>query len=278
MKAPVLAGLLLGIAAATPGLGAVDLARALQPASICYYYTSIDITTVSIGASPTAATVTVAASGASQTPPAPPGPLSSALVTTPPQPTDRSIILSIVPLAANGKRDDSTQALGGFVNTEELTPNPSSCSNATVMALSSSGELYVDGLAVFSEDNNYVIFRSLGNPPQDAITTTFTDVGGYLVWQNQSFLDGEAQFCQVSSSGQTYITFSEEAEWPSNCSPVSLQVYDGEKRLYYINTSLRRLITMFLSRAMSEWTNRGVHNHQTLVSNWKQVNYVCTSV
>ncbi|KAH7183503.1 uncharacterized protein B0J16DRAFT_416555 [Fusarium flagelliforme] len=132
------------------------------------------------------------------------------------EPNGQRIILLITPSGGNTKRD-----VGGFVGDD----NPDICTFATVFILGQGG-LSQDGVPFAYLGNGYQKFDSSPALPIDPITTTFSSEGGVLKFANSALPNSQASFCQTSSDGQVYITFTSK---PSGCVPVALNVYAAER-------------------------------------------------
>ncbi|KAI8714711.1 hypothetical protein NCS52_01191500 [Fusarium sp. LHS14.1] len=121
--------------------------------------------------------------------------------------------------------DVSKRELRGFVGNS----NPQVCTFASVFTLGSgpaSGELFDADVPIYYQGEDYQAFQALGSPPGGAITKTFANEGGTLQFKNPSLPNGQATFCQDSSSGLVYMVFTSA---PLNCAPVRLSVYGVEK-------------------------------------------------
>lgn len=135
-------------------------------------------------------------------------------------PGDRSIIFQVVPSTDPEKRDLSRRALGGFIGSPSAA-NPDACTDATEFSLIS-GQLLDNGVPLYYDGEEFKLLSGQGQPPDDAVTTGFQNVGGSLRFINSSLPNGEAFFCQDSAAGQVYITFS---DLPDGCRPVLIAVY-----------------------------------------------------
>ncbi|UPL02098.1 hypothetical protein LCI18_013032 [Fusarium solani-melongenae] len=104
-------------------------------------------------------------------------------------------------------RDLSKRARGGFVGGENAV-NPNTCTDASTFSLVS-GQLFDNGLPIYYSGEAYKILKvsSIVNP---------------------SLPNGQAGFCQDSTTGEVYITFS---RGPADCAPVSLIIYSVEQCL-----------------------------------------------
>ncbi|RYP41337.1 hypothetical protein DL767_001094 [Monosporascus sp. MG133] len=60
-----------------------------------------------------------------------------------------------------------------------------------------------------------------------SISTTFTTIGGILAWDNETFFNGAAEFCQASN-GTVYAHFT-GAGGPEDCVPIDLVVYMAQQ-------------------------------------------------
>ncbi|KAM6512335.1 hypothetical protein FSOLCH5_010050 [Fusarium solani] len=121
--------------------------------------------------------------------------------------------------------DVSKRELRGFVGNS----NPQVCTFASVFTLGSgpnSGKLFDGDFPLYYQGEDYQAFQELGSPPDGAITRTFANEGGTLQFKNPSLPNGQATFCQDSSSGLVYMVFT---SGPPNCTPVRLSVYGVEK-------------------------------------------------
>ncbi|RGP76882.1 hypothetical protein FLONG3_4965 [Fusarium longipes] len=125
------------------------------------------------------------------------------------EPLGEAIILQINPNTRLMKRDTIF-----FGNN-----NPPDCSSATVFRLDSD-KLLLNGVPVYYAGEEYQELAAGGQPPIDAITTTFSVSAGQLVWRNSAF--GDAGFCYVETNGKLYITFGSS---PVGCEVVSLTAY-----------------------------------------------------
>ncbi|RSM00409.1 hypothetical protein CEP52_009118 [Fusarium oligoseptatum] len=151
-------------------------------------------------------------------------PVSTA--TAGPNPGGRIIIFQVIPSTDPEKRDLSKRALGGYVASGG-TVNPDVCTDADTFTLTS-GQLLDNDIPIYYDGEEFKLFGGQGPPPDDAITTTFENVGGSLRWVNPSLPNGQAGFCQVAASGQVYITFSSR---PEGCRPVTISVFTVEQCL-----------------------------------------------
>ncbi|PTD07842.1 hypothetical protein FCULG_00005295 [Fusarium culmorum] len=133
---------------------------------------------------------------------------ASATTTSVSEPAGEAVILQINRIRRLSKRDTT------FVGND----NPSDCTFASVFRLDN-GKLLDNGVPVYYAGDERQELAANGQPPADAITTTFSVIGGKLAWENEAF--GEAEFCYLESDGKIYITFGSSA----GCEPVSLTVY-----------------------------------------------------
>ncbi|RSM18294.1 hypothetical protein CDV31_002813 [Fusarium ambrosium] len=121
--------------------------------------------------------------------------------------------------------DISKRELRGFVGNS----NPQVCTFASIFTLGTgpaSGQLFDGNVPLYYQGEDYQAFQALGSPPDGAITRTFANEGGTLQFKNPSLPNGQATFCQESSSGLVYMVFT---SGPPNCTPVQLSVYGVEK-------------------------------------------------
>ncbi|KAJ4253404.1 hypothetical protein NW762_010561 [Fusarium torreyae] len=102
--------------------------------------------------------------------------------------------------------------------------NPSDCSSATIYHLASGQLLDSEVPFYYTSGQEYQEFGTQGEPPADAVKTTFSIARGALRWANDAF--GGAAFCQDQSNGKVYIIFSSA---PSNCQRVTLVAYKPEE-------------------------------------------------
>ncbi|KAF4957870.1 hypothetical protein FSARC_11166 [Fusarium sarcochroum] len=132
--------------------------------------------------------------------------------TTSSEPTSEDYFFEILPLRRRLSKRDTPHYVG--------PNNPSDCTSATIYHLAS-GQL-LDGEVPFyyTSGQEYQEFGTQGEPPADAVKTTFSIARDVLRWENDAF--GEAAFCQVESTGKVYIIFDSA---PSNCQRVSLLAY-----------------------------------------------------
>ncbi|RSL55856.1 hypothetical protein CEP53_006969 [Fusarium sp. AF-6] len=152
------------------------------------------------------------------------GPVSTA--TAGPSPGGRNIIFQVVPSTDPEKRDLSKRALGGYVASGDAV-NPDVCTDADTFSLTS-GQLLDNDIPIYYDGEEFKLFGGQGPLPDDAITTTFQNVGGSLRWVNPSLPNGQASFCQDPTTGQVYITFSGQ---PDGCRPVTISVFTIEECL-----------------------------------------------
>lgn len=212
MKAHLFAISLLGISTGVAQQhGVAALEKRLDPSfavSVCYTYQTTYLTTVS----------TSTRSSSIGAPSASP---SSSIAFFP-------IVLGVVTNNPQKRDLEKRVGLGGFVSDNEADPNPSSCLAGTIFYLQVGGGLLLDAgqPLYFLTGFLFEKFKSVGAPPQGAITTFFNiDASGFLSWTNQAFLNGAAGFCQVPATGQVYATFGQQTSTPVGCVTVRLQVY-----------------------------------------------------
>ncbi|RFN49887.1 hypothetical protein FIE12Z_5874 [Fusarium flagelliforme] len=161
-----------------------------------------------------------------------------------PAPGGRSVVFRIVPNSDDTKRIKRgifERDLGGIVGSQSDL-----CSEAIVFSLSQ-GRLFEDESPIYYNGESYKELGGQTGPvPDNAITTTFVDNGGYIQFVNTDLPNGRAGFCQVASSGQVYLTFGFA---PPNCVPVRLSVIgveecvDGASTSATDTTSIRTRIT-----------------------------------
>ncbi|KAF4344580.1 hypothetical protein FBEOM_1478 [Fusarium beomiforme] len=132
------------------------------------------------------------------------------------EPTGQRIILLITPSGGTTKRD-----VGGFVG----EGNPDVCTFATLFTLRE-GQLSEGGVPVSYLGDAYQKLQASSSSGNGAISTTFSSDGDILSFRNPSLPNGGASFCQDSSDGQVYMTFTSK---PPGCVPVSLNVYKAEQ-------------------------------------------------
>ncbi|KAH9885643.1 hypothetical protein F4778DRAFT_798793 [Xylariomycetidae sp. FL2044] len=139
------------------------------------------------------------------------------------------VILTVVPSIPNTNPNSKPgtpkrqEPAGGFVS-DEATAAPI-CTDGTPFNLTL-GQLTSDGLAVTTDPG--FSFTELTPSPGGSILTTFFDADDVLHWQNDTFYQGEAGFCQVPS-GKIFATFTSEDGWPLNCAPISILVYKARQ-------------------------------------------------
>ncbi|SPJ75735.1 uncharacterized protein FTOL_05466 [Fusarium torulosum] len=100
--------------------------------------------------------------------------------------------------------------------------NPTDCTSATVYRLISD-QLLDGGVPFYYTGQEYQEFGAQGDPPANAVKTTFSIAGGKLKWTNNAF--DNAAFCQDVSDGKVYITFDSR---PDNCQSVWLMAIKAE--------------------------------------------------
>ncbi|GKU03379.1 unnamed protein product [Fusarium langsethiae] len=137
-----------------------------------------------------------------------------------PEPDGRDVVFRIIPSSDDTKRSFHKRALGGYVGSQTDL-----CDDAVVYNLFQ-GRLYEGGFPIYYNSESYKELRGEEGPlPRGAVTTTFLDDGGYIEFISSSLPGGRAGFCQVSSSGQVYLTFESS---PPDCAPVRLAVIGDE--------------------------------------------------
>ncbi|CAF3466606.1 unnamed protein product [Fusarium graminearum] len=132
------------------------------------------------------------------------------------EPAGERIILLITQSGSNTKRQ-----IGSFVG----DGNPDVCTFATVFVLGQR-RLSQNGIPVAYLGDDYQKLESSSELPIDSVTTTFSSEGGVLSFVDSALPNGQASFCQTSSDGQVYMTFTSK---PSGCVPVALNVYAAER-------------------------------------------------
>ncbi|RFN54239.1 hypothetical protein FIE12Z_1365 [Fusarium flagelliforme] len=144
-------------------------------------------------------------------------------------PTGQRIILAVTPSEDTRKRD-----IGGFVGTGDSDD----CTFAIVFTLGN-GRLFDGGVPISYLGEAFQSLQSRSVPSGDDITTTFSSDGGVLRFVSPGLPGGEASFCQTSSDGQVYLTFTSQ---PQGCVPVRLTIYRAERcidgRIDGIETSI----------------------------------------
>ncbi|KAG8352561.1 hypothetical protein FVEN_g9345 [Fusarium venenatum] len=142
---------------------------------------------------------------------------SSALATEPTSvefdPTGQRIIFAVTPSEESRKRD-----IGGFVGN-------GICTFATVFTLGN-GRLFEGGIPISYLGDAFQLLQSSSVPSGDDITTTFSNSGGSLRFVNPRLHGSQASFCQTSSDGDIYMTFTSR---PQGCVPVRLTIYGVER-------------------------------------------------
>jgi hypothetical protein len=130
-----------------------------------------------------------------------------------------NIILRIVPNSQDVKRDQRLQAraLGGLVGAQSGI-----CEDADRFSLLG-GSLLDGDLPIYYNGEDFKELSGQPGPvPAGAISTTFSvDSNGFVQFSNSLLPSGEAGFCQVSDSGQVYLTFTSS---PPNCKTVRLAI------------------------------------------------------
>ncbi|KAM6516564.1 hypothetical protein FALCPG4_014746 [Fusarium falciforme] len=150
----------------------------------------------------------------------------SSTATSGPVAADGNLIFAVTPSTDSSKRDLSKRARGRFIGGENAV-NPNTCTDASAFSLVS-GQLFDNGLPIYYSGEAYKPFSGQGTPPDGSITTTFQNAQGLLQFVNPSLPNGQAGFCQDSTTGEVYITFSGR---PADCAPVSLTIYSVEQCL-----------------------------------------------
>ncbi|KAF5977249.1 hypothetical protein FBULB1_6621 [Fusarium bulbicola] len=165
---------------------------------------------------------------------------AAATTTSASVPAGEAIILQANPQRRLSKRDTS------FVGSN----NPTECTFASVFHLDE-GKLLENGVPIYYAGNGFQELAAQGEPPADAVTTTFSISGGRLSWTDSSF--GEAGFCQAESDGQVYITFGSE---PTGCETVTLMAYNEEQcqngQIIGVETSSAETTTVAETTASSD--------------------------
>ncbi|KAJ4246352.1 hypothetical protein NW762_013703 [Fusarium torreyae] len=130
-------------------------------------------------------------------------------------PVGQRVIFLVTPSGDINKRE-----LNGFVGDN----NPDVCTFAAVFTLGQD-QLFNGNVPLGYDGGDYQSFQT--QPlADDAITRSFTNAGGNLQFRNSALPNGQAAFCQDSSDGQVYMTFTSE---PPSCIPVVLAVYGVEQ-------------------------------------------------
>ncbi|KAF4969555.1 hypothetical protein FSARC_3238 [Fusarium sarcochroum] len=130
-------------------------------------------------------------------------------------PAGQRVIFLVTPSGDINKRE-----LNGFVG----NGNPDVCTFATVFTLGQS-QLFDGNVRLGYAGGGYQSLQ-LQSLPDDAITRSFTNAGGNLQFKNSALPNGQAGFCQDTSDGQVYMTFTSE---PPSCIPVVLAIYGVEQ-------------------------------------------------
>ena len=133
----------------------------------------------------------------------------------------QAVIFFVSPQVDNEKRDIFKRAPGGFIG--DGNTNVDICTNAGTFRLGD-GQLFDLQDPIYYDGESYKEFRSEGTPPEDAITTEFSNADGTLVFSNRALPNTNAGFRQ-DKGGQVYITFTSS---PPGCVPISLRVYAGK--------------------------------------------------
>ncbi|KAM0561353.1 hypothetical protein ACHAPJ_003232 [Fusarium lateritium] len=128
----------------------------------------------------------------------------------------RAVVFRIVPDLQDTTQGLRKRAIGGFVGSQS-----EDCNNAAVFNLVGT-RLLAGTSPIYYGGENYKELRGQeGALPRGAVTTTFSDVGGYLRFSSSSLPNGEASFCQDAADGQVYLTF---ASSPTNCVQIRLSL------------------------------------------------------
>ncbi|KAJ3538772.1 hypothetical protein NM208_g5758 [Fusarium decemcellulare] len=135
---------------------------------------------------------------------------------TEPGPAGQRVIFLVTPF-----RDTTKRELNGFVG----DGNPDVCTFAKVFTLGSS-QLFENDTPIYYLGDAFQKLQSLPSPPDGAIAEAFANAGGILQFRNSALPNGEAAFCQDTSDGEVYMTFSSQ---PSGCIPVTLAIYGVEQ-------------------------------------------------
>ncbi|KAM0351203.1 hypothetical protein ACHAP4_009341 [Fusarium culmorum] len=118
-------------------------------------------------------------------------------------PTGQRIIFAATPAEGTRKRD-----IGGFVGDDI-------CTFATVFTLGN-GRLFEGGVPISYLGDAFQLLQSSSLPSGDDITTTFSNNRGSLSFINPGLPGSQASFCQTSSDGAVYMTFTSK---PQGCVP-----------------------------------------------------------
>ncbi|RSM20192.1 hypothetical protein CDV31_000987 [Fusarium ambrosium] len=118
------------------------------------------------------------------------------------------------------ERKRQQRSIRGFINNGN-TAGSESCSDAGVFSLVN-GQLLEEGTPIYYAGEDFKKLVSQGEPPIDAITRTFVNSGGVLLFENSLLPNGQAGYCQDPETSEVFITF---ASAPLGCVPVSLTVY-----------------------------------------------------
>ncbi|RSL85641.1 hypothetical protein CEP51_003222 [Fusarium floridanum] len=125
------------------------------------------------------------------------------------------------------ERKRQQRGIRGFINNGN-TAGSESCSDAGVFSLVN-GRLLEEGTPIYYAGEDFKQLVSQGEPPIDAITRTFVNSGGVLLFENSLLPNGQAGYCQDPETSEVFITF---ASAPLGCVPVSLTVYLGNNLLF----------------------------------------------
>ncbi|KAF4992904.1 hypothetical protein FGRMN_6847 [Fusarium graminum] len=134
-------------------------------------------------------------------------------------PTLLNIVLGVVPNSQDTKRDQRLQrrALGGFVGTDSGL-----CEDADQFNLLGGSLLSRNSPVYYNGEDYKLLGGQTGPVPPGAITTTFSiDGNGYVQFSNSLLPNGQAGFCQVSDTGEVYLTFTSS---PPDCVTIRLAV------------------------------------------------------
>ncbi|CEF77822.1 unnamed protein product [Fusarium graminearum] len=154
-------------------------------------------------------------------------------------PTGQRIIFAVTPAEGTRKRD-----IGGFVGDDI-------CTFATVFTLGN-GRLFEGGVPISYLGDAFQLLQSSSLPSGDDITTTFSNNGGSLSFINPGLPGSQASFCQTSSDGAVYMTFTSR---PQGCVPVRLTIYGVER---CINGRIDGLDTSTAAATQEESTQAAV--------------------
>lgn len=156
----------------------------------------------------------------------------AAVTTTAATIPEEVVVFQIVPTIDDNSDDDrkrhlGKRASGGFIG-GDTDVNPGSC-NAAKSFLLVEGELRNNGVPVYYlEGESFKELAGEVTPPSGAITTTFENTDGTLVFSSDSLPNGKASFYQNPDDGMVYISFTTA---PSGYIEVYLMVIEGT--VYY---------------------------------------------